>query len=90
MKPYNFVYYGDVYELPSETSDSGNVNPKEVVDKYLAGIGPLLHYPIVKRTTTARFKRTDWTTNPPKWGTAAGVEDTIAKDLDKIVALPWN
>lgn len=57
LKPYNFVYYGEVYELPSETSDGGNVNPKEVVDKYLAGIGPLLHYPIVKRTTTAKFKR---------------------------------
>ena len=78
LKPYNFVYYGDVYELPSETTDGGNVNPKEVVDKYLAGIGPLLHYPIVKRTTTAKFIRSQWDANPPKWGSAAGVEDTIA------------
>ena len=77
MKPYQFVYYSEVYTLPQEITD-GNINPREVVDKYLAGIGPLLHYPIVKRTTTAKFKRTDWDANPPKWGSAAGVEDTIA------------
>ena len=57
LEPYNFVYYGDVYALPAETSDGGNINPKDVVDKYIAGIGPLLHYPIVKRTTTAKFIR---------------------------------
>lgn len=90
LEPYQFVYYGEVYELPTEVIDGGNVNPQEVVNKYLAGIGPLLHYPIVKRTTTAKFKRQDWDAEPPKWGSAAGVEDTIAKDLDRIVDLPWS
>lgn len=90
LEKYQFAYYGEIYKLPVETADSDGVNPQKVVDKYLAGIGPLLHYPIVKRTTTAKFKRSDWTTNPPKWGSASGVEDTLAKDLDKIVDLPWN
>ena len=89
LKPYQFAYYGEVYTLPQEITN-GNINPREVVDKYLAGIGPLLHYPIVKRTTTARFKRQQWDANPPKWGSAAGVEDTIAQNLDRIVDLPWS
>ena len=54
---YQFVWKDAVYELPTEcTPTAKNVNPQMVVDKYIAGVAPLLHYPVLKKVTAANFK----------------------------------
>lgn len=80
---YQFVWKDAVYELPTECKPAHkNVNPQLVVDKYIAGVSPLLHYPVLKKVTAADF-RTSQFEEFPKWDAATGHKgDPIAKYID--------
>lgn len=80
---YQFVWKDAVYELPTDCKPSSkNVNPQKVVDKYIAGVNPLLHYPILRKTTSANFKKAEFI-EFPKWDSATGDKgDPIAKYID--------
>lgn len=86
---YQFVWKDIVYELPETcTPTERNVNPREVVDKFIKGVNPLLHYPVLKKVTAANFKRSEWNTFP-KWDSAIGEKgQPIARFIDMEVDFP--
>lgn len=86
---YQFVWKDAVYELPDTCSPSAkNVNPQLVVDKYIAGVNPMLHYPVLKKTTAADFRVSQFT-EFPKWDAATGSKgDPIAKYIDMETNFP--
>lgn len=86
---YQFVWKDAVYELPTEcTPLIKHVNPQLVVDKYIAGVAPLLHYPVLKKVTAANFKTSQFEVFP-KWDSATGDKgDPIAKYIDTETNFP--
>ena len=92
LEKYQFIMDGAVYEIPDESdmyNDDNHVNPQEVIDKCLAGISPLIHYPIVTKKTAANFDRSG--TSFPKWTTIDPVVDRgdgVGEHLDCIVDYP--
>ena len=88
---YQFVWKDAVYELPDKCfPESKNVNPKLVVDKYIAGVSPVLHYPVLRKVTVANF-RSSLFSELPKWDAATGRGgDPIAKYIDHKVDFPTD
>lgn len=86
---YQFVWKDAVYELPKTSTPANHyVNPQAVVDKYIANVKPILHYPILKKITVANFKRSEFN-NFPKWNTVDGDKgDPLGRHIDTEVDFP--
>lgn len=89
LAKYQFVWQDAVYELPYQSRPgTKNVDPWKVVDKYMSNTHPILHYPVLKKTTAANYKSSQFR-EFPKWDSATGNKgDPIAKYIDTETNFP--